>query len=45
GSANRCYQLAKLDAATAKAVAPLMVIFLLNTVSGLGGTKRISLPV
>ncbi|CAM9172120.1 unnamed protein product [Ectocarpus sp. 6 AP-2014] len=38
-------QLARFDRATAEAVAPLMVIFLLNTVSGLGGTKRISLPM
>lgn len=38
-------QLATFDQATARAVAPLMILFLLNTVSGLGGTQRISLPV
>ncbi|CAM9422346.1 unnamed protein product [Laminaria digitata] len=38
-------KLATFDQATARAVAPLMILFLLNTVSGLGGTKRISLPM
>eukprot|EP00752_Nemacystus_decipiens_P007301 g6532.t1 len=38
-------KLARFDRATARAVAPLMMYFLLNTVSGLGGTQRISLPM
>eukprot|EP00903_Cladosiphon_okamuranus_P008976 g8587.t1 len=38
-------KLARFDRATARAVAPLMIYFLLNTVSGLGGTQRISLPM
>eukprot|EP00904_Undaria_pinnatifida_P012188 jgi/Undpi1/809/HiC_scaffold_10.g04273.m1 len=38
-------KLAPFDRATAQATLPLMIMFLLNTVSGLGGTQRINLPM
>ncbi len=38
-------QLARFDKECAKKAVPLMVINLINTVSGLGGTQHISLPV
>ncbi|CAM9335917.1 unnamed protein product, partial [Pylaiella littoralis] len=38
-------KIARLDRSTAKAMVPLMVLFLGNTVSGLGGTKHINLPM
>ncbi|CAM9834973.1 unnamed protein product [Ascophyllum nodosum] len=42
---TRKIKIAKFDRETARAVAPLMIMFVCNTVSGLGGTKHISLPM
>ena len=45
GCCCRLLQICKLSADTVRFVLPLTILFLLNVLSGLGGTQRISLPM